>query len=243
MLPIDSPLIIIRREGGVLRLYRGGMAEISGLVPRASAALSTLHYFQQTLKDLNGGILSTSGGYIAGAASGVTESVAFSPFQVIKVRLMAKEHLGRYRNSLDCLTKTVREEGVGALTIGLAPTIIRNSIWNSIFYGTLSYLESSHLLPPPESAWLKGAHNAGIGFVVGFSATIFNCPFDVLKSRVQSQLPATGGVIKYRGIASSLILIVREEGLQALYKGFLPKAIRLGVGQTVGLMCFKWLTN
>lgn len=123
------------REGGglplgLLRLYRGGLAEISGLVPRASAALSTLHYAQKLLRESNGGTLSTVGGYMAGSASGITEAVAFSPFQVIKVRLMAKEHLGRYHNSLDCLTKTVREEGVGALTIGLLPTMIRNSVWN-----------------------------------------------------------------------------------------------------------------
>lgn len=31
--------------------------------------------------------------------------------QVIKVRLMAKEHLGRYANTWDCLTKVVRQEG------------------------------------------------------------------------------------------------------------------------------------
>ena len=31
----------------------------------------------------------------------------------------------------------------------------------------------------------------------------------------------------------------REEGPRALYKGFLPKAVRLGIGQTIGLMMFK----
>jgi solute carrier family 25 2-oxodicarboxylate transporter 21 len=29
-------------EGGVRQLYRGGLPEITGLIPRASAALSTL---------------------------------------------------------------------------------------------------------------------------------------------------------------------------------------------------------
>ena len=33
----------------------------------------------------------------------------------------------------------------------------------------------------------------------------------------------------------------REEGPAALYRGFLPKAIRLGIGQTIGLMVFKRL--
>lgn len=110
-----------------------------------------------------------------------------------------------------------------------------------LFYGTLSYLESSDILPPIDNPGLRGARDAALGFFVGFGATVFNCPFDVIKSRVQSQLPDQ--VPKYRGVVPSLLLIMREEGVHALYKGFLPKAIRLGVGQTVGLMCFKLLTS
>lgn len=37
----------------------------------------------------------------------------------------------------------------------------------------------------------------------------------------------------------SLALIAREEGYAALYKGFAPKALRLGVGQSVGLVVFQ----
>lgn len=31
----------------------------------------------------------------------------------------------------------------------------------------------------------------------------------------------------------------REEGVRSLYKGFVPKSLRLGLGQTIGLMSFK----
>jgi hypothetical protein len=58
------------------------------------------------------------------------------PPKVIKVRLMAKEHLGRYKNTADALAQVLRVEGPAALFIGLAPTLWRNCVWNSIFYGT-----------------------------------------------------------------------------------------------------------
>lgn len=48
---------------------------------------------------------------------------------------MAKEHLGRYRNSWDCLGRVLREEGPAALTAGLGPTMWRNTIWNAAYYG------------------------------------------------------------------------------------------------------------
>jgi solute carrier family 25 (mitochondrial 2-oxodicarboxylate transporter), member 21 len=73
------------REGGVRQLYRGGLPEITGLMPRAAAALSTLEFSQRYFKERNGGQLSTLGGYVSGGLCGITEGVVFSPFQVIKV--------------------------------------------------------------------------------------------------------------------------------------------------------------
>jgi solute carrier family 25 2-oxodicarboxylate transporter 21 len=54
--------------------------------------------------------------------------------------------------------------------------------------------------------------------------------------RFQSQLP---GQTKYSSVLPSLLTIQREEGLGALYKGFVPKALRLGIGQSVGLIMFE----
>jgi hypothetical protein len=42
-------------------------------------------------------------------------------------------------------------------------------------------------------------------------------------------------------VFGTLAAIYREEGARALYKGFVPKALRLGVGQSVGLLCFQSL--
>lgn len=44
---------------------------------------------------------------------------------------------------------------------------------------------------------------------------------------------------RYRSTWGTLLHIARHEGPSALYRGFLPKAIRLGVGQTIGLMVFQ----
>ena len=74
-----------RREGGIRQLYRGGGPEIIGLVPRATAALSTLEYSRRTFRSWNEGELPTHLSYLSGGLSGFTEGVVFSPFQVIKV--------------------------------------------------------------------------------------------------------------------------------------------------------------
>lgn len=74
---------------------------------------------------------------------------------------------------------------------------------------------------------------------MGMFATCFNAPFDVVKSRFQAQLP--GSPNPYTSTVGALYRIVNEEGARNIYRGFAPKALRLGVGQTVGLMIFQAL--
>ncbi len=58
----------------------------------------------------------------------------------------------------------------------------------------------------------------------------------IVVARAQSQLP---GQRKYQGTVSVLTTIYREEGATALYRGFLPKALRLGIGQTIGAVPWR----
>ncbi|KAF8067171.1 msrB [Scenedesmus sp. PABB004] len=222
-------------EGGVAQLYRGGAPEILGLIPRATAALSTLELSRRTFRSWHDGHLTPGYAYLSGALSGVTEGVAFAPFQVVKVRLMAKEHLGRYRNSAHCLRELLRAEGPAALFIGLAPTLLRNCIWNCIYYGSMHQIEHHHL-PRLENRGADALRQLGVGTAVGIAATTCNAPFDVVKSRFQSELP---GQRRFTRVLPSLVTIAREEGPRALYRGFVPKALRLGIGQSVGLIMFE----
>ena len=104
------------------------------------------------------------------------------------------------------------------------------------------------------------------GAIGGILATAFNAPFDVVKSRFQSQLPHTitgtkqhlpfyffnilnlflfffkkkkGKQVKYRYTIQSLITIYKDEGARALYKGFAPKSIRMAVGGGVCMAAFE----
>lgn len=79
----------------------------------------------------------------------------------------------------------------------------------------------------------------GIGFVSGTIASCVNIPFDVAKSRIQGPRPATGE-IKYKTTFGSIAIIAREEGWRALYKGLLPKVMRLGPGGAIMLVVYDY---
>jgi solute carrier family 25 2-oxodicarboxylate transporter 21 len=70
---------------------------------------------------------------------------------------------------------------------------------------------------------------------------MLNTPFDVIKTRVQGQLP--GQPAKYGWAWPALGTIIKEEGFSALYKGFTPKVLRLGPGGGILLVVFDQVSS
>lgn len=63
----------------------------------------------------------------------------------------------------------------------------------------------------------------------------------MVKTRVQGY--SGKGVGKYGWALPSILLIAKEEGPKALYKGFVPKVLRLGPGGGVLLVVFDFISN
>lgn len=76
-----------------------------------------------------------------------------------------------------------------------------------------------------------------LGFIAGTIASIANIPFDVAKSRIQGPQPASGR--KYNGCWQSIKLVYAEEGFLALYRGLVPKVMRLGPGGGIMLIVYE----
>jgi solute carrier family 25 2-oxodicarboxylate transporter 21 len=81
------------------------------------------------------------------------------------------------------------------------------------------------------------------GAVSGTFATIFNTPFDVVKSRIQNEIvPISSPSMQtriYRNTFQSLLYLYRAEGFSSLYKGFLTKVLKMSVGGGVSIAVFE----
>lgn len=77
------------------------------------------------------------------------------------------------------------------------------------------------------------------GFVGGVVGTTFNTPLDVVKSRIQSVAKVQGVRQKYEWAFPSLAVVAKEEGLRALYKGYVAKILRFGPGGGVLLVVYS----
>jgi len=159
----------------------------------------------------------------------------------VKIRLQDKANAGKYKNTWDAVVKIAQAEGPLAFYKGLESTIWRHAAWNGGYFSLIYKLKS--MMPKAQSE--KGAlfYNFISGSCGGFFGTVLNTPFDVVKSRIQNQVVPAGQTPKYGYTLPALAMIYREEGFFALYKGFVPKVVRLGPGGGILLVVFDYVSK
>ncbi|XP_058703612.1 mitochondrial 2-oxodicarboxylate carrier isoform X2 [Poecile atricapillus] len=178
---------------------------------------------------------------VAGLGSGLTEAVVVNPFEVVKVTLQTNQSaFTEQPSSFVQAQQIIKTGGLGfqGLNKGLTATLGRHGVFNMVYFGF--YFNVKNILPVNKDPNLEFLRKFGIGLVSGTIASIINIPFDVAKSRIQGPQPVPGE-IKYRTCFKTMATVYKEEGFLALYKGLLPKIMRLGPGGAVMLLVYEYV--
>lgn len=177
----------------------------------------------------------------AGASAGATEAFVVVPFELIKIRMQDRISASRYTSVTDCLYKTIKAEGPGALFNGLESTLWRHTLWNAGYFGCI--FQVREFLPKSDVKKRQVVNDLVSGAVGGTVGTMINTPMDVIKSRIQNSPKLAGKTPKYSWAWPALRTVYKEEGFFALYKGFTPKVIRLGPGGGILLVVYTGVMN
>jgi solute carrier family 25 2-oxodicarboxylate transporter 21 len=233
---------IVKNEG-FAKLYRGILPPILMEAPKRALKFASNEYYKGLLT--NGGQVPLTQGkaIIAGVSAGCTETFVVVPFELVKIRLQAKENAGLYKNTFDCLSRIVSNEGILALYKGFESTLWRHALWNGGYFGLINYVKN--MMPKPTNKKEELSTNFIAGGLSGTFGTILNTPADVVKTRIQNQ-DATlkpGQPRKYNWALPAIATIAREEGFTALYKGFVPKVLRLGPGGGILLVVVDYVNG
>ncbi|KAJ3085162.1 hypothetical protein HK102_000253 [Quaeritorhiza haematococci] len=227
---------IIKNEGPGA-LYRGILPPIMVEAPKRAIKFSANEAYHRWYTDM--GFHPGQGLSIAtGVSAGSTEALVVVSFELVKIRLQDKANAGKYKNTMDAVAKIFREEGPLAFFKGLEATIWRHATWNGGYFGVIKAVRDA--IPEPETSQGVLAKNFLAGSVGGTFGTMLNTPFDVVKTRIQNQ---STGPAKYGWTLPALATIAKEEGFGALYKGFVPKVLRLGPGGGILLVVFDFVSD
>ncbi|KAL0478197.1 mitochondrial 2-oxodicarboxylate carrier ODC [Acrasis kona] len=225
---------IISKQG-ISGLYTGLEPEILKVVPWRSVRF----FMYALLKNLlTGGHPSEATFFlniVAGVGVGISEAFVITPFEVVKVALIAdRDRIERHYNGLwNCAKKIYKKNGYKGLYAGILPTCLRQILFTTAYF--ISYLYSkplfAQLLPFPMVPLLFA------GFLAGVSGTILNTPVDVIKTRMQKSDQVNN---KITGTIQGIAYIARHESVGALYSGLSARILKNGVGAMVGLPTYEF---
>lgn len=227
------------RSEGFFSFWKGVIPPVLAETPKRAVKFFTFEQYKQFF--LFGSPVPTPTTFcLAGLCAGITEAILVNPFEVVKVTLQVNRAQSTIAPSTIAVTKEIiRTQGLGlsGLNKGLTATIARNGVFNMVYFGF--YHSVKGLVPQVKGSWQEFFKNCGIGFVSGTLASCVNIPFDVAKSRIQGPQP-TPGVVTYRGTLRTVGMVYSQEGFRALYKGLLPKVMRLGPGGAIMLIVYDY---
>ncbi|XP_074651240.1 mitochondrial ornithine transporter 1-like [Tubulanus polymorphus] len=165
----------------------------------------------------------------AGSGAAFFAALALTPTELVKCRLQAMREMvdaGKLEKSKSfsgpfAISKHIaKTEGLRGFFRGFVPTVAREMPGYFFFFG--AYETSRRLMTPPgktpdEIGPVKTVISGGFGGIA-FWTSVF--PADVVKSRAQISSGAALGFVQ------TLKLIVKEDGVKALYKGLGPSLVR-----------------
>lgn len=157
--------------------------------------------------------------------------------QVVKIRLQQQKGLSqellKYKGPIHCGRTIIREEGILGLWAGAAPTVMRNGTNQAAMFTAKNAFDvllwKKH---EGDGRVLQPWQSMISGFLAGTAGPVCTGPFDVVKTRLMAQ-SREGGNLKYKGMIHAIRMIYAEEGLLALWKGLLPRLMRIPPGQAI----------
>ncbi|ODV96730.1 hypothetical protein PACTADRAFT_1315 [Pachysolen tannophilus NRRL Y-2460] len=226
---VDCFTQIVKQEGPS-RLYKGITSPILMEAPKRATKFAANDEFSTIYKKLFGvPQMTQSLAILTGSTAGACESFVVVPFELVKIRL--QDRTSKFSSPIAVVKDIVKNNGILGMYKGLESTLWRHIFWNGSYFGVIFQIRA--ILPEAKTPSRKTMNDLLSGTVGGIFGTAINTPIDVVKSRIQA-----GTSTKYIWTFPSILMIYKEEGFSALYKGFLPKVLRLGPGGGILLVVF-----
>ncbi|XP_052743400.1 mitochondrial 2-oxoglutarate/malate carrier protein-like [Bicyclus anynana] len=218
---VISTISGILKNEGISGFYKGLSA---ALFRQATYTTSRLGVFN-SLNDFYSsmyGVPSFPVKLVVGSVAGGIGAFVGNPAEVALIRMTADgrlppEQRRNYNNVFNALARISREEGRAMLLRGATATVTRAMVVNAAQLGTYSQAREQLLSTIGDGIILHFIAS----LISGLSTTFVSLPVDIVKTRVQNSAKGLGQLQVLRSI-------IQQEGVFALWRGFIPTYAKLG---------------
>ena len=175
----------------------------------------------------------------AGSSAGMFGSALANPCDLVKIRMQSDVTGRLYRNVFHAFATIHRTEGVRGLYVGIAQTVQRAGVLGAcqapVYDHTKHTLQNLDVLQEGVQLHLVSS------FLASIVAVTVTAPLDLVKTRVMSAARAPDGTAAYSGTVDCFVKTLRNEGVLALYSGWVPGWMRLGPHTIVTFLVYERL--
>lgn len=253
---IGAYRIIFVEEGIRRGLYGGYTAAMLGSFPSAAIFFATYEFTKRKMiREWK--VNETFSHLTAGFLGDLVSSVVYVPSEVLKTRLQLQ---GRYNNPFfksgynyknlgDAIATVVRQEGWKTLFYGYKATLSRDLPFSGLqfaFYEKFRQFAFA-LENKTMDQDLSLINEIITGAAAGGLAGIITTPLDVVKTRIQTQLPESSEKspkqLKQQTLSNSisrgLFTVYKTEGVSGLFSGMGPRFIWTSVQSSIMLLLYQ----
>lgn len=241
---IIDAFVRIPQEQGMLSYWRGNFANVLRYFPTQALNFAFKDKFKQVF--MSGVDKKTqfwryfAANLASGGAAGAASLCFVYPLDYARTRLGADVGKGmaqrEYTGLGNCLSKTVKTDGVVGLYRGFNVSVQGIIIYRAAYFGFFDTAKG--LLPDPKNTPI--IISWAIAQTVTTVAGIISYPFDTVRRRMMMQSGRKGGEIMYTGTIDCWRKILAQEGGGAFFKGALSNVLR-GTGGALVLVFYDEL--
>jgi len=228
---------------GIRALWRGLGPNLVGVAPARALHFTTYNGSKRFLTRKFGLEEDAKVHLLSAAFAGASVHTVTSPVWLVKTRMQLQTNRPtsnqiQYKNSLDCVMRVWREEGVKGFYRGLVASYvgISETAIQFVLYEKFKERVQTHnlrlsvgehvpmLRSDIREVQLSSMETLTIASVAKLIAAALTYPHEVIRTRMREQRETTG--MKYTGFLQALKLIAAEEGARGLYGGMGAHLIR-----------------
>ena len=219
----------IIKNSGINGLYYGVIPSLTQVAGKASLRFTLYEKIKEFLNNKNKN--SNINNLVAGLSSGAIEAMIWtSPTERVKIiQQNSKTHI----STKNVIANIIKENGILGLYIGTVPTIYKQSLSVGTRFWLYNIIKD---LFEKDGKRIDSTKTIFTGALAGGLSTTFNHPFDVVKSRIQSDTckGKTFNIMKN---------IYKNEGFFALFSGLSPRFYRVAIAQGVTFYLYESIIN
>lgn len=232
----------VAAEQGVAAFWRGNLVNCLRYAPQQGSALAFNDFFKSLFPkyDKNKQFPQYFGANIlSGGMGGATAMVICYPLDFARTRLASDLTAGKgqFDGILDCLTKTVSQQGVTGLYRGTAVSIAGAFVYRAGqlgLYGTVMGFN-----PYKDDKGMAGFVSAVcIGTLARTVILPFNYPFDTIRRRLMLESDKPAAERQYKSAIDCFGKVFKAEGFAGMYKGVGPEIFR-GFGGVMVIVLYE----